>query len=207
MSRKPTQEMGIGRGRLRKAFRSVLLSSRAQDDAEPSPDETRHALRDIIGRCIYGVDINPMSVELCKVSLWMEGVEPGKPLSFLDHHIKCGNSLIGTTPELIAGGIPDDAFQLITGNDKELVKAIKKRNKEESAGNQLNLFGGQEVELIELTKYAGAFSEISGEEDSSIKAVHKQEEKYRKITADKGYLNDLMLHNAWCGAFFQEIKF
>ncbi len=56
--------------------------------------------------CLYGVDINPLAVELCKVNLWMEALEPGKPLSFLDHHIKCGNSLIGATLALLAGGIP-----------------------------------------------------------------------------------------------------
>ena len=63
----------------------------------------QHALRDVIGRCLYGVDINPMAAELCRVSLWLEALEPGKPLSFLDHHIRVGNSLLGTTPELIAG--------------------------------------------------------------------------------------------------------
>ena len=48
--------------------------------------------------CIYGVDVNPMAVELAKVSLWLEALEPGKPLGFLDAHIKCGNALIGATP-------------------------------------------------------------------------------------------------------------
>jgi type II restriction/modification system DNA methylase subunit YeeA len=58
----------------------------------------------VIGRCIYGVDINPMVVELCKVSLWMEAIEPGKPFSFLEQHIQCGNSLLGATPALLAKG-------------------------------------------------------------------------------------------------------
>ena len=56
----------------------------------------------MIGRCLYGVDVNPMAAELCRVSLWLEALEPGKPLSFLDHHIRVGNSLLGATPELIA---------------------------------------------------------------------------------------------------------
>jgi hypothetical protein len=56
-----------------------------------------------------------MAVELCKVALWMEALEPGRPLSFLDAHIKCGNSLLGATPDLIAAGIPDDAFKRIEG--------------------------------------------------------------------------------------------
>ena len=65
-------------------------------DEEPSPADLRSALRDVIRHCIYGVDINAMAVELCKVALWLETLEPGKPLSFLDHHIQCGNSLVGT---------------------------------------------------------------------------------------------------------------
>ena len=51
--------------------------------------------RHVVENCIYGVDINPMAVELAKVSLWLYTVAKGKPLSFLDHHIRCGNSLIG----------------------------------------------------------------------------------------------------------------
>ena len=51
--------------------------------------------RRVVENCIYGVDINPMTVELAKVSLWLHTVAKGEPLSFLDHHIRCGNSLIG----------------------------------------------------------------------------------------------------------------
>ena len=56
-----------------------LASVRSGDD-DPSPHDVQAALRDVVGRCIYGVDLNPMAVELCKVSLWMEATEPGKPL-------------------------------------------------------------------------------------------------------------------------------
>ena len=72
-----------------------------------------------------------MAVELCKVSLWLESVEPGKPLSFLDHHILCGNSLIGTSPALLASGIPDEAFRILDGDDKAVATALRKRNKQE----------------------------------------------------------------------------
>jgi hypothetical protein len=53
-----------------------------------------------------------MAVELCKVSLWINASVKEKPLNFLDHHIKCGNSLIGATPELLADGVPYEAFAL-----------------------------------------------------------------------------------------------
>ncbi|MXZ00261.1 N-6 DNA methylase, partial [Candidatus Poribacteria bacterium] len=51
--------------------------------------------RRVVENCIYGVDINPMTVELAKVALWLHTVAKGEPLSFLDHHIRGGNSLIG----------------------------------------------------------------------------------------------------------------
>jgi hypothetical protein len=55
--------------------------------------------RHVLKRCIYGVDLNPMAVELAKVSLWLDAFTLGAPLSFLDHHLRCGNSLIGATFE------------------------------------------------------------------------------------------------------------
>jgi len=51
--------------------------------------------RRVVECCIYGVDLNPLAVELAKLSLWLATVARGKPLSFLDHHLRCGNSLIG----------------------------------------------------------------------------------------------------------------
>ncbi len=53
--------------------------------------------RHVLKRCIYGVDLNPMAVELAKVSLWLDAFTLGAPLSFLNHHLRCGNSLIGAT--------------------------------------------------------------------------------------------------------------
>ena len=55
--------------------------------------------RHVLKRCTYGVDLNPMAVELAKVSLWLDCFTLGAPLSFLDHHLKCGNSLIGARIE------------------------------------------------------------------------------------------------------------
>src|SRR5439155_9973097 len=51
--------------------------------------------RFVLKRCVYGVDKNPMAVELAKVALWLHTFTAGAPLSFLDHHLKCGDSLYG----------------------------------------------------------------------------------------------------------------
>src|SRR5437667_4477625 len=52
--------------------------------------------RRVVQSCIYGVDLNPLAVDLAKLSLWLATVAKDRPLSFLDHHLRCGNSLIGT---------------------------------------------------------------------------------------------------------------
>ena len=68
---------------------------------ETASDETELAYwrRRVVESCVYGVDLNPMAVELAKLSLWLHTVARGEPLSFLDHHIRCGNSLIGAKIE------------------------------------------------------------------------------------------------------------
>ena len=58
--------------------------------------DDRHIIRRmVLKRCVYGVDKNPMAVELAKVSLWLHTFTVGAPLSFIDHHLRCGNSLFG----------------------------------------------------------------------------------------------------------------
>ena len=67
-----------------------------------------------------------MAVELCKVSLWLEANHDGQPLSFLDHHIVYGNSLLGTTPELLADGLSQAAFKTeLTGDDRKRLVRVK----------------------------------------------------------------------------------
>ncbi len=106
--------------------------------AEPGLEQRRSALREVIRHCLYGVDANPLAVDLCKLALWLEGHEPGRPLTFLDHRIKLGNSLIGASWELLAEGLPDGAFDAVSGDDRAFATALKQRNKKERPG-QLSL--------------------------------------------------------------------
>ena len=101
-------------------------------EEQPSPSAFRSAIRDVIRNCIYGVDLNPLAVELCKVALWLEAHIPGQPLNFLDHHIKCGNAIVGFAHrEEMQKGVPDQAFVTMPGDDKEVVAELRKRNKAE----------------------------------------------------------------------------
>ena len=98
----------------------------------PASLDYRQALREVISRCVYAVDYNPDAVELCKVVLWIEGYCAGKPLSFLDHHIRCGNSVLGVSDlQMLIDGVPDKA---LTAEDKDTLKALKKMNQEAIKG-------------------------------------------------------------------------
>ena len=106
-------------------------------EEEPSPTEYRTAIRDVVRNSIYAVDKNPLAVDLCKVALWIEGHAAGLPLSFLDHHIKCGDSLVGVSDLLVlAKGIPDGAYKPVTGDDKDAAKEYRQRNKKERGGQR-----------------------------------------------------------------------
>ncbi len=72
-----------------------LVEALGVSPKEVEEEDIIWARREVVERCIYGVDLNPLAVELTKLSLWLSTVSINKPLSFLDHHLKCGNSLIG----------------------------------------------------------------------------------------------------------------
>ena len=170
----------------------------AQGESEPSPLLYQHALRDVIGRCLYGVDVNPMSAELCRVNLWLEALEPGKPLSFLDHHIRVGNSLLGATPELIATGLPDDAFKPIEGDDKKACAELKKRNKAGLKGRSY-LFADEYAKTqARLAQAAAALEELP---DDRPEAIRVKELAFRHHEETEAYREKKLLADAWCAAF------
>jgi hypothetical protein len=108
-----------------------LARVRTSED-QPSPHAMRQSIRDVIRHCIYGVDKNPLAVELCKVALWLEAHNPGEPLNFLDHRIKCGDSIVGLAHrDELQNGISDEAFKLLPGDDKLVAKTFRDQNKKE----------------------------------------------------------------------------
>ena len=125
----------------------------------PASLDYRQALREVISRCVYAVDYNPDAVELCKVVLWIEGYCAGKPLSFLDHHIRCGNSVLGVSDlQMLIDGVPDKA---LTAEDKDTLKALKRLNQEAvkavngNTGNEPtfgfeNPFGIEEMSIAQI---------------------------------------------------------
>ncbi len=108
--------------------------------------------RHVLKRCAYGVDLNPMAVELTKVSLWLDCFTIGAPLSFLDHHLKCGNSLIGTTVQEVQA---------------ELAKNTK--------GHVADLFGGPFQGLLSGT---AAMLDIARSPDATVGQAEFSRSRY-----------------------------
>ncbi|WP_154048396.1 Eco57I restriction-modification methylase domain-containing protein [Thiomonas intermedia] len=95
-----------------------------------TPADFRHALRDVVSHCLYGVDKNPMAIQLAKTALWLEAYSPDRPLSFVDHHLRVGDALLGVLdPKVLEDGIPDEAYTALSGDDKAAASALKKQNK------------------------------------------------------------------------------
>lgn len=180
-----------------------LAQVRAHGD-EPSPKESRLALRDVIRHCIYGVDHNPMAVELCKVNLWLESLEPGKPLSFLDAHIKCGNSLVGVGPKMKLDEleIPDEAYNAVTGDHKSTAQRLKKRNKEERQGQEtwfVTVLKTQEDLDNWLMKRTRLLEAMPEENAAQVK---EKAEAYRTINESVEYRKQQQMADLWTAAFF-----
>jgi N-6 DNA Methylase len=115
-------------------------------EPEPAPEAQRAAIRDVVRHCLYAVDRNPLAVDLCKVALWIEGHNTGRPLSFLDHHVKLGDSLIGVFDlKVLEQGIPDDAYKPLTGDDKTVAQQLRKQNTAERKKGGLFQFRAAEV--------------------------------------------------------------
>jgi len=169
-------------------------------DEEPSPEASRLALRDVVRQCIYGVDINEMAVELCKVGLWLETLDPGKPLSFLEANIQCGNSLLGATPALLARGIPDEAFTPITGDDKAYCTEWKKRNREQRKG-QLDMFARGVRPWERLGNFAQALRALETMADDTVADVARQQAEYERLVGGSDYEYGKLWADAWAAAF------
>ena len=177
------------------------LASVREGGAESSPQSSRAALREVVGRCVYGIDIYPMAVELCKVSLWLEANTPGKPLGFLDHRIVCGNSLLGTTPRLLAKGIPDTAFKALTGDDNKHASALRRANKKERQQPHQQTLDLAWSPSGAAAFLAGGLHRIDIAPDDTAEQIAAKETEYARLRASGPGMKEKLITDAWCAAF------
>jgi len=166
---------------------------------EPAPERVREAIRDVVSHSIYGVDRNPLAVELCKVALWLESHAEGKPLTFLDHKIRCGDSLVGiSTLEILNEGIPDKAFMPITSDDKIAARISRRQNVLE---RQSSLYHGTFAEA--LKRLADTLHQIESLSEDTMEQIREKADTLHRIEQSDEFQHLNLACDAWTSAFFQ----
>lgn len=195
---------GSGHILLNASRRVALEVARLRTGADnPDPGAYRSALRDVIQRCIYGVDSNPQAVRLCKVALWLESHNPGKPLGFLDHRIKCGDSLVGVAraSELL-DDIPDEAFDTRVGDDPEVCAELRRRNeKERLEPRQMGIDWRESVgeSLEDVVRSLRAVAEMDA---STPEAAERKKEAYLRAVEGENWCRLKTLADVKLAPFF-----
>ncbi len=195
---------GSGHFLLAAARRIATRVARIRADGTPSLSDFRHALRDVARSCLHGVDRNPMAVELTKVALWIETVDPGLPLGFFDAQIRCGDALLGVLDlKVLEDGIPDAAYKPLTGDDKDTAKFYARVNLDEKAGQGSLDFTGGRSRLPAIrpiaTEYTGfrALSEDTLDDiitkDRSFRSIRESEAFHKAETACDLYIAAFLL--------------
>jgi hypothetical protein len=179
----------------------------------PSDDELRDARRTVLMHCVYGVDRNPLAVELAKISLWLHASVKDRPLTFLGHRIKCGDSLIGATQEAIVMGINPDAFTPLKGQaetgvppeDREVAKRLRQatiERKKKAAGMASlgTYFDGKGVsDYVEGVKRLEELGEDTPDE------VNMKSEFYEAILRESSYQHQKDVYDTWLSSFFWDL--
>jgi len=186
----------------------AVAQVRAGDD-QPSEDDRQHALRDVVARCIYAVDRNPMAVELCKVALWIEAIDPGKPLSFLDAHIQCGDSLVGVfDPKVLEEGIPDEAYKPLTGDNKTVCTSLKNENRAarrtiSRGGSNRGIQGSLDLSGTQpRSQGQQALQAIEAMPETTLAETAAKQAAYAQWLADRGRDPETLAADLYTATFF-----
>lgn len=161
------------------------MATRVAQLRNPDAPDYNAAMRDVVRGCIHGVDRNPMAIELAKVALWIESVEPGKPLGFLDANIQCGDSLLGVFDlQALEEGIPDDAYKPLTGDDKDTAKYFAKRNKDEKKGQAAFDFSAGGGTGLPPAKLAATMDDLRHLPEDTVAQVAEKRRRFAAWEAD-----------------------
>ncbi|MBC7318149.1 N-6 DNA methylase [Candidatus Bipolaricaulota bacterium] len=175
-------------------------------EEEPAPEALREAVRDVITHCLYGVDKNPLAVELCKVALWIEGHTLGKPLTFLDHRIKCGDSLVGVFDlSVLEKGIPEEAYEPAGDDDKNFARKLRNEIRREERRRESGffpLFNTGEA----LRRFAQELEELSALPEDTPADVQRKSALYYELLRDPEIEKLRLACDLWTAAFFARLR-
>lgn len=192
---------GSGHFLLAAARRIATRLARIRAEGTPSLADFRHALRDVARSCIHGVDRNPMAVELTKVALWIETVDPGLPLGFFDSQIRCGDALLGVFDlKVLEDGIPDAAYKPLTGDDKDVAKFYDRANKDTKKGQgTFDFTGGRSY--LPTAPLSAEFSDLRDLPENTVEDVEAKAKAYRSLRKQDAFLRARMGCNLYTAAF------
>lgn len=193
---------GSGHFLLAAARRIATRLARHRAEGTPALSDFRHALRDVARSCLHGVDRNPMAVELTKVALWIETVDPGLPLGFFDAQIRCGDALLGVFDlKVLEDGIPDAAYKPLTGDDKDTAKYYKKANQDATKGQGGFDFGTGQVAMPEMKPMALDFSGFRDLPEDTVEQIGAKAKRFRELRKKQGFVRATAAANLYVAAF------
>ncbi len=193
---------GSGHFLLAAARRIATRLARIRAEGTPSLADFRHALRDVARCCIHGVDRNPMAVELTKVALWIETVDPGLPLGFFDAQIRCGDALLGVFDlKALEEGIPDAAYKPLTGDDKDTAKYYLRANREAKAGASGFDFGTSTFTLPEVKPLALDFTGFRDLPEDTVVQIGAKAERFKELRKGQIFVRAKTAADLYVSAF------
>lgn len=193
---------GSGHFLLAAARRIATRLARIRAEGTPSLADFRHALRDVARCCIHGVDRNPMAVELTKVALWIETVDPGLPLGFFDAQIRCGDALLGVFDlQVLEEGIPDSAYKPLTGDDKDIASIYKKINSATKKGQGGFDFGSGLNKLPETKPLALDFSGFRDLPEDTLEEIDAKAKRFKQLRKGQEFVRAKAACDLFIAAF------
>ncbi|RDL49727.1 putative type I restriction enzymeP M protein [Ensifer sp. M14] len=193
---------GSGHFLLAAARRIATRLARIRADGTPSLADFRHALRDVARSCLNGVDRNPMAVELTKVALWIETVDPGLPLGFFDAQIRCGDALLGVFDlKVLQDGIPDAAYKPLTGDDKDTTRYYLQANRAATAGQGGFDFGTGRAALPTMRPLALDFSGFRDLPEDTVEQIGAKAERFKELRKGQTFVRAKAAADLYVAAF------
>ncbi len=213
---------------LAESYARALIAEGRDASGRIEPEELARYKRMVADKCLYGVDVNPLAVELAKVSLWLETLADSQPLSFLDAHLRCGNSLVGAPLRNRAGrfdasgllAIPTEALKLVgkpASEPEKMAEKVRVRQNSQALKDLARAEAGQAAFVFYALRDAGlheqlaaymearrVFEETSGEGSVALLQREEQELRFRESYLAPGSpahrLKDVC--DLWCAAWF-----
>lgn len=193
---------GSGHFLLAAARRIATRLARIRAEGTPSLADFRHALRDVARSCIHGVDRNPMAVELTKVALWIETVDPGLPLGFFDAQIRCGDALLGVFDlKVLDEGIPDAAYKPLTGDDKDTARYYLQANRAAKSGQGGFDFGTGQASMPAMKPLALDFSGFRDLPEDTVDQIGAKAKRFKELRKGQTFVRAKAAADLYVAAF------